>query len=99
MTVTLNYGDCRNNVTHKIPSLTKTTSAGEPPGSCLMVLSMAAFSGEDSVIKMISSSLPIGQILFLLGIGGAIAFGLSASILKRNLWTSDILSWSKCICG
>ena len=36
-------------------------------GSFLMVVAMAAFAVEDSVIKFVSSALPVGQILFLLG--------------------------------
>ena len=41
-------------------------------GSCLMIISMAAFAGEDSVIKVLSNELPISQIIFVIGIGGAI---------------------------
>ena len=39
-----------------------------------MVVAMATFALEDSVIKLVSSVLPVGQILFLLGVGGALAF-------------------------
>ena len=62
-------------------------------GSCLMVISMAAFAIEDSVIKVVSGSLPVGQILFLLGIGGTASFFLTALILRRKIWTSDVLTW------
>jgi drug/metabolite transporter (DMT)-like permease len=62
-------------------------------GSCLMVISMAAFAVEDSVIKVVSGFLPVGQILFLLGIGGTASFFLTALILKRKIWTSDVLTW------
>ena len=37
-------------------------------GSFLMVVAMANFALEDSVIKLVSSVLPVGQILFLLGV-------------------------------
>lgn len=63
-------------------------------GSCFMVISMAAFAIEDSVIKMVSGLLPVGQILFLLGIGGVAAFFLTALTLKRKIWTPDVLTWS-----
>ena len=53
-------------------------------GSCLMVTSMAAFAIEDSVIKVVSGLLPVGQILFLLGIGGTASFFLTALILKKK---------------
>ena len=43
-------------------------------GSILMVVSMAAFSVEDSFLKMASQTLPIGQILMLFGVGGAVFF-------------------------
>ena len=62
-------------------------------GSCLMVISMAAFAVEDSVIKVVSGFLPVGQILFLLGIGGTASFFLIALILKKKIWTSDVLTW------
>ena len=62
-------------------------------GSCLMVISMAAFAVEDSVIKVVSGFLPVGQILFLLGIGGTASFFLTALILRRKIWTSDVLTW------
>lgn len=43
-------------------------------GSAFMVLAMAAFSMEDMFIKAASRSLPIGEILFLFGFGGTLAF-------------------------
>ena len=58
-----------------------------------MVISMAAFAVEDSVIKVVSGFLPVGQILFLLGIGGTASFFLTALILRRKIWTSDVLTW------
>ena len=39
-----------------------------------MVASMAAFAIEDALVKAASVSLPVGQILIIFGIGGAIAF-------------------------
>ena len=39
-----------------------------------MVVSMAAFSVEDSYLKMAAQTLPIGQILMLFEVGGAIFY-------------------------
>ena len=44
-------------------------------GSALMVLAMAGFALEDTFIKFLSADLPVGQILFLMGIGGG-TFGV-----------------------
>jgi drug/metabolite transporter (DMT)-like permease len=61
-------------------------------GRCLMVLAMGTFAIEDSVIKMLSSTLPVGQILILLGLFGAFIFVLLALIFNKRIWTSDILT-------
>ena len=47
-------------------------------GILLILFSMAAFAIEDMLIKSLTMDLPTGQILFLLGLGGALAFGLAA---------------------
>jgi drug/metabolite transporter (DMT)-like permease len=47
-------------------------------GMLLMTLAMAAFAVEDAMIKLAAGSLPPGQILLLLGIGGALFFGAVA---------------------
>lgn len=44
----------------------------------LITASMAGFALEDALIKGLSASLPTGQILMLLGLGGALFFGLMA---------------------
>ena len=61
-------------------------------GSCLMILSMAAFAGEDSVIKALSSELPVSQIIFVIGIGGAFVFATIGLILKREILVPEINS-------
>lgn len=58
-----------------------------------MVLAMAAFAIEDSVIKMLSVTLPVGQILILLGLAGASMFLLLALVFNKSIWTPDILTW------
>ena len=44
-------------------------------GAALMVLAMAGFAVEDMFIKMMTGLIPIGQILIMLGLGGAFIFG------------------------
>jgi drug/metabolite transporter (DMT)-like permease len=45
-------------------------------GAILMILSMAAFTLEDVFLKLAFQTLPYGQILFMFGLGGALAFGV-----------------------
>ena len=40
-------------------------------GALLMVVAMAGFALEDSLIKLMAASLPSGQILMMLGVGGS----------------------------
>jgi drug/metabolite transporter (DMT)-like permease len=47
-------------------------------GILLMVAAMAGFAVEDALIKAASATVPVGQILLLLGIGGTIVFGTLA---------------------
>jgi len=61
-------------------------------GSCLMILSMAAFAGEDSVIKALSEELPVSQIIFLIGIGGALVFAITGVLFKREILVPEINS-------
>ena len=61
-------------------------------GCCLMILSMAAFAGEDSVIKTLSEELPVSQILFVIGIGGALVFAITGLLLKREILVPEINS-------
>lgn len=45
-------------------------------GALLMTLSMAGFAVEDTLIKTVSRSLPVGEILMIFGLGGMIVFAL-----------------------
>ena len=58
-----------------------------------MVLSMAAFAGEDSIIKALSKELPVGQIIFLIGIGGSIVFATTGLLLKEEILVPEINSF------
>ena len=44
-------------------------------GALIMVLSMLGFAIEDMFIKLMGSHIPVGQIIFLLGVGGAVCYG------------------------
>jgi len=61
-------------------------------GSIAMVLAMAAFALEDMFIKAASSTIPVGEILVLFGLGGTLAF--SVLTLKRGeaIFNSAILT-------
>lgn len=52
-------------------------------GILLMTAGMVGFSLEDMFIKMLTASLPVGQVLVMLAIGGAVAF-LFVSIALRH---------------
>jgi hypothetical protein len=54
-------------------------------GSLLMVLAMAGFAIEDMLIKQMTSNLPIGQVLAMIGCGGAIIFSILARLRGRSL--------------
>ena len=65
-------------------------------GAIIMVFSMLGFAFEDRFIKLMGDDIPIGQILFLLGLGGAICFGLVVRIkaqplLERSMLTRPIM--------
>lgn len=61
-------------------------------GSILMVLSMAGFALEDMFIKRLAGDLPVGQIIMLIGLGGALVFGVITRTQGRRLWSRDLLS-------
>jgi drug/metabolite transporter (DMT)-like permease len=56
-------------------------------GSILMVLAMLGFAIEDMLIKQMAGSLPVGQVVILLGIGGGIIFGSIVKFYGENLWS------------
>ncbi len=61
-------------------------------GSLLMIASMGAFAVEDAFIKGAAASMPVGQILVLFGLGGAIVFAGLAVARGEPLWSRDVLS-------
>jgi drug/metabolite transporter (DMT)-like permease len=61
-------------------------------GASLMVLSMLGFALEDMFIKLAAEVLPIGQILFMLGIGGAAVFALVVHLQGRRPLVREMIS-------
>ena len=60
-------------------------------GAALMVAAMACFAVEDGLIKALSGAIPAAQIIWMLGLGGTVAFGLWLVATGRPLWTPDYL--------
>ncbi|MDE0985468.1 MAG: DMT family transporter [Yoonia sp.] len=53
-------------------------------GAILMVIAMLGFAIEDSLIKIMASDLPSGQILMMLGIGGSLVFTVWALAVGQS---------------
>ena len=65
-------------------------------GALIMVLSMLGFAIEDMFIKLIGTDIPIGQIIFMLGSGGALCYGAMVvmkgePLMDRAMLTRPIL--------
>ena len=56
-------------------------------GSVLMALAMAGFALEDMFIKLAAITLPAGQVLLILAIGGTLIFGATAQFQGIRLWS------------
>lgn len=61
-------------------------------GSLLMVAAMFGFALEDVLIKQMADSLPMGQVIALIGCGGALNFGMLAIVRGRRLLSPVLLS-------
>ncbi|WP_438957148.1 DMT family transporter [Cognatiyoonia sp.] len=60
-------------------------------GALLMTVSMSAFAVEDAFIKMISATLPTGQIIMVIGAGGTLILLLWQLLRGQKLWTRAYL--------
>ena len=70
-------------------------------GALFMSLAMAGFAVEDMFIKLLSGALPVGQVLVLLGVGGALVFGTIAhqrgeAVLSPALLTRAVIIRNLC---
>jgi drug/metabolite transporter (DMT)-like permease len=61
-------------------------------GAVWMIAAMAVFAIEDALIKVAAQTLPVGQILILLGLGGVAAFGGVARLSGQRLFPAEVLS-------
>ncbi len=61
-------------------------------GSAWMVAAMAVFAVEDALIKRLGATVPIGQLLALVGVGGTCVFAALARANARPLVTRVALS-------
>ena len=57
-----------------------------------MIIAMLGFAIEDSLIRLISLSIPFGQVLFLFGFGGALIFAFFCKVQKQQLFVKEVLS-------
>ena len=59
-------------------------------GILLMIFAMAGFAVEDVFVKRASATLPVGQILPILGLGGAVVFAALAARRGRAFWSREV---------
>lgn len=55
-------------------------------GILLVIAAMAAFTVEDMFIKQLSTTVPVGQILIILGLGSGLIFATLAIVNRHGLW-------------
>ncbi len=60
-------------------------------GAIVMVLAMLGFAVEDAMIKLLAGALPVGQIIGLLGAGGAVVFAILCRSRGQRLWDNGFL--------
>ena len=61
-------------------------------GILFMIFSMAGFALEDLFIKLLSSHLPVSQILIILGFSGATVFLITALLTRAPILHKDLLN-------
>lgn len=61
-------------------------------GAVWMIAAMAVFAVEDALVKAVSGLLPVGQVLTIFGLGGALIFAGIARAQGQALMTADVLS-------
>lgn len=61
-------------------------------GSIWMIASMAIFAIKDAFVKAASNALPVGQILIIFGMGGAVMFASMARLNNEPLFIKDVVS-------
>lgn len=61
-------------------------------GSVWMVVAMAGFAVEDSLLKVAAQSLPKAEVLVLFGLGGMVVFAGASTMTGVSLFSRDVLS-------
>ena len=61
-------------------------------GAVWMVAAMAGFAVEDLLLKIVARGMPVGQILMIFGLGGALAFAILAQIRDERVLHPAALS-------
>jgi drug/metabolite transporter (DMT)-like permease len=61
-------------------------------GAGLMVAAMLLFALEDMLIKIMAASLPIGQIVGMLGLGSALLVAMGLRLQRQALFTREMLT-------
>lgn len=61
-------------------------------GSLWMVFAMAIFAVEDVLVKASTRELPVGEVLILFGMGGALIFAVTALQRGERLFQRDVVS-------
>lgn len=69
--------------------MTDTPRTPNVIGSFWMIASMAAFAVEDMLIKLVFADLPLGQILMVFGVCGAVGFAVLARRSGARLFPAD----------
>lgn len=67
----------------------------------LMVVAMFGFAVEDSLIKLMANDVPSGQILIMIGIGGALVFAIAALVKGEQpfgFWMLTGFSGMRAVC-
>jgi len=59
--------------------------------SLMMVLSMAGFAAEDAIIKFLAATMPVGQVMIVIGLGGVTVFGALAASRGLSLLVPQAL--------
>jgi len=71
-------------------SVDKSGTAGNVAGAFFMVLAMALFAIEDTLLKQVSSHLPVSEILILFGSGGTLIFAVLTWRRGERIFNADL---------
>jgi len=61
-------------------------------GSLWMIAAMAAFALEDAFVKVATETLPIGEVLFVFGLGGMLIYAGTLRVQREPLFIPSVLS-------